>query len=115
MCEDPIIVRNSKIPALFSWVIVVYAITLFPFIFIRDAGNEVTIRHETIHHQQYVELYVVGFLLLYVTDWAAGVLKYRDTQKAYYRIRFEQEAYENDKDKNYLEVREPYAWKKYKI
>lgn len=115
MCRDPIIVRNSQIPSLVSWVITVYAITLFPFIFIRDDGDEVTIRHETIHHQQYAELFIGGFLLLYLADWLAGVIKYRDTEKAYYRIRFEQEAYANHRDENYLENRAPYSWRKYKI
>jgi len=44
-----------------SWFIRVYAITLFPFVFIRDEGNEITITHETIHHEQYKETLVVGF------------------------------------------------------
>ena len=59
----PVIVKNSKIPNLLSWVIDVYAITLWPFVFIRDDGNERTINHETIHIKQYNELFVVGFLI----------------------------------------------------
>ena len=98
-----------------SWVIDVYAITLWPFVFVRDAGNEITIRHETIHIRQYNELFVVGFLFLYVYDWLRGVIKYRDTQKAYYQIRFEQEAYGNDKDPEYLSVRERYSWRNYSV
>ena len=115
MCREPIIIRNSRIPALLSWVITVYAITLFPFVFIRDAGNEITILHETIHHKQYLETMIIGFPIIYVTDWLIGLIKYRDAQKAYFRIRFEQEAYEGDSHEDYLEKRKPFSWIKYKI
>ena len=111
----PIIVKNSKIPKLMSWVIDVYAITLWPFVFVRDEGNERTLRHETIHIKQYNELFVLGFLFLYLYDWLHGVIKYKDTQKAYYQIRFEQEAYRNDKDPEYLSIRKCYSWRNYSV
>ena len=41
----PILVKNSKIPRALSWVIDVYAITLWPFVFIRYEGNDRTINH----------------------------------------------------------------------
>ena len=50
------IIKNSKIPKWASIVIDVYAITLWPFVFIRDHGDEVTINHEKIHLRQQVEL-----------------------------------------------------------
>ena len=111
----PIIVTNSAIPKLMSLVIEVYAITLWPFIFIRDKGNEITIRHETIHIKQYNELLVVGFLILYVFDWLKGLIKYRDKEIAYQNIRFEQEAYGNQWDPDYLESRKRFSWKHYKV
>lgn len=98
-----------------SWVIDVYAITLWPFVFIRDEGNEITVRHETIHIKQYNELLVIGFLAIYLYDWLKGVIKYRDTQRAYYQIRFEQEAYENQKDPSYLASRSIFAWRNYSV
>jgi hypothetical protein len=113
--KNPIIVRNSKIPALASWVMKVYAITLFPFVFIRDEGNAITIRHETIHFRQYVETLIIGFLLIYLFDFVVGLIKYRDISKAYYQIRFEQEAYANDLYDSYLEKRKLFSWIKYKI
>ena len=111
----PIVVTNSRVPKLLSWFINAYAITLWPFVFIRDEGNDRTINHETIHIKQYNELLVVGFLGLYLWDWLHGLLKYRNSQTAYYRIRFEQEAYENDKDVNYLTNRKRFAWRQYKV
>jgi hypothetical protein len=59
----PFIIRNSFIPKLFSVFISVYAITLFPFIFVKDNGNEVTVTHECIHIKQQIELFVIGFYL----------------------------------------------------
>lgn len=115
MIKKPIIIRNSRVPALLSWVIKVYAITLFPFVFIRDQGDDVTITHETIHHQQYLETLIICFPIIYVTEWLVGLIKYRDAEKAYRQIRFEQEAYNNDLDGGYLEKRKPFAWLKYKI
>ena len=111
----PVIVRNSKIPNIMSLVIDVYAITLWPFVFIRDEGNERTINHETIHIKQYNELFVIGLLLIYLWDWVHGLIKYKNGEKAYYRIRFEQEAYENDKNLNYPLERNKFAWLSYKV
>jgi len=111
----PIIVLNSRVPKLMSFVIDVYAITLWPFVFIRDDGNEITIRHETIHIKQYNELFVLGFLAVYLCDWLRGLIKYKDKQKAYYQIRFEQEAYTNQKDPSYLAGRKHYAWRNYSV
>jgi hypothetical protein len=93
----------------------VYAITLFPFVFIRDEGNETTITHETIHFRQYIETLIIGFLLIYLFDYIHGLIKYRDSEKAYYQIRFEQEAYSNDLYDDYLEKRSFFAWLKYKV
>ena len=111
----PIIVRNSRIPGLMSLVIDAYAITLWPFVFIRDEGNKETINHESIHIKQYNELFVLGFLIIYLWDWLHGLVKYKSGQKAYYRIRFEQEAYEHDKDLNYLDSRSKFSWLSYKV
>jgi hypothetical protein len=110
-----IVVYNSIIPKLFSWVIEIYAITLFPFIFIRDNGEVVTENHESIHIAQYAELFVFGFLFLYVLDFFKGLIKYRNKEKAYMMIRFEQEAFEMEKDLNYLDNRESFAWRKYRV
>ena len=115
MLKNPIIIKNSRVPALLSWTMFVYAITLFPFVFIRDEGNVRTITHETIHFRQYVETLVIGFLLIYLFDYIRGLIKYRDSEKAYYQIRFEQEAYSRDFYDGYLEKRKLFAWTKYRV
>ena len=111
----PIIFTNSFVPKISSVFINVYAITLFPFIFIKDEGDPVVLNHESIHIKQQAELLVIFFYLLYVFDWIAGLIKYRDLNLAYRRIRFEQEAYEKESHKYYLIERRKYAWRKYKV
>ena len=107
------IIKNSIIPKLASVFINVYAITLWPFIFIRDEGNEQTIRHEKIHLEQQKELFLIGFYLLYVMFWIVGLFRYRSTQIAYYEIPFEREAYSNDENWVYLLNRKRHDWTKY--
>ena len=53
--------------------------------------------------------------LLYVFDWIVGLIKYRDLNMAYRRIRFEQEAYEKESHPYYLIERRKYSWRKYKV
>ena len=104
------IIKNSKVPKWASIVIDVYAIALWPFVFIRDEGNEVTINHEKIHLRQQVELLVVGFYILYGFYWLKSFVKSRDKDQAYYDIPFEKEAYTMQKDMTYLDNRSRYAW-----
>jgi len=115
MLRYPTIIRNSIIPKLSSIFINVYAITIFPFIFIKDEGHDVVINHESIHFKQQRELLVIFFYLLYVYDWIVGLIKYRSPSFAYRKIRFEQEAYENDENPYYLIIRKRFAWRKYQV
>ena len=108
-----IIKKNSIIPKLSSVFINVYAITIWPFVFIRDEGNDKTINHERIHLKQQAELLVLPFYVLYVLFWAINLVRYRNSQEAYYAIPFEQEAYHNDHDWAYLLNRKRFAWLKY--
>lgn len=113
------VVKSNLVPRLFSVFFSVAAITLWPFIFVRKhpsfSENKILINHETIHIKQYNELLVIGFLVLYLCDWVRGLIKYKDPVKAYNRIRFEQEAYGNQKNMAYLQNRSRFAWKKYKV
>ena len=104
------IIRNSKVPKWLSIVIDVYAIALWPFIFISDEGDPVTINHEKIHLRQQVELLIIGFYLLYALFWLKNLIKTGDKDKAYYNIPFEKEAFAMDNDLKYLKKRMPYAW-----
>ena len=108
----PLFFENSSLPLILSVVapIEIGAITLGPFVFSRGEMSEVTKNHEAIHWQQYIETGIIGFVLLYFLYWVIGLIKYRDGQKAYYQIPFEQEAYENHEDMEYCLTRKRYQW-----
>lgn len=110
----PWFIYNSKIPKILSWFapITITNITLGFVVFSKDVPSEETIRHETIHFQQFLETGFVGFLLVYFWDYLKGLAKYKDGQLAYFSLRAEQEAYRNHHVVDYLETRERWAWLK---
>lgn len=115
----PIFVENSKIPVWLSKFapINIWAITLGPVVICRGTLSKKTKRHETIHYLQYKELWFIGFLLIYLWDFLFSAI-FRGkgfSRSSYLSIRFEQEAWNNDEDIEYLEKREKFAWKKYKL
>ena len=115
----PLFFENSCIPALLSKLapIEIGAITLFCFVYSRGEISEETKRHETIHFQQYLETLVIGFLFIYLYDFLfAAIIKRKGfTRESYLAIRFEQEAWDKDKDINYLNSRKRFSWVKYPI
>ena len=113
----PFFFENSKIPIILSKFapIDINAITLGPFVFSRGTLSERVKRHETIHFEQYLETFFIGFLFIYLYDYIKSGFKIGFNREAYLNIRFEQEAYENDSDVNYLEKRKRFAWLKYKL
>lgn len=115
----PIFIENSKIPVWLSKIapIDINAITLGPIVLSRGVLSERVKRHETIHFMQYKELFFVGFLLVYLYDYlyAALVKKKGFSRESYLSIRFEQEAYDNDHDIDYLKRRKKFRWKDYPL
>ena len=111
----PIVIVAPRFVKALSIIIDIYAITLWPFIISREEMSEDVLNHESIHIAQQKELLVLFFYLLYGWDYLVGLIKYKDKEKAYYRIRFEQEAYENMYNQNYLTERKLYSWRKYKV
>ena len=110
------IVYRSIIPRLFSVFMPVSAVTLWPFIFVREEHSSPTlIQHELIHIKQASELWVIGFYTLYLIDWLKALWVYRNPELAYRRIRFEQEAYIHQDDPSYLMCRPPNAWRRFQI
>ena len=91
------------------------AITLWPFIFVRDQVpfDNVDENHERIHLRQQIELMVVFFYVLYIIFWLYGLVKYRSAKVAYRLIPFEKEAYSNEEDMLYLRERRFWRWTKY--
>ena len=70
-----------------------------------------TINHESIHTAQMKETLFIGFYILYFLLWLVNLVISPKT--AYRNIAFEQEAYANDTNLNYLESRKHFAWVKY--
>ena len=86
------------------------AVSFAWFIFCRDDNpSDRLIRHETIHFQQQLELLFVFQWLLYGLFSLVGLIKYRNLKNL-----FEQEAYDNEEDVDYLSNRKRYSWWKYK-
>lgn len=84
------------------------AINLFGIIIgRREYGklSEYDINHEKIHSRQIIELLWIFFYLFYITEWIFRSIQYRSLLRGYYNISFEREAYQNDKNLNYLKER----------
>tara|TARA_B100000686_G_C16200940_1_gene670552 strand:- start:44 stop:385 length:342 start_codon:yes stop_codon:yes gene_type:complete len=111
----PIVIIAPKFLKAISWVVDICAITLWPFIVSKDEMSEDVLRHESIHIAQQKELFVLLFYMLYGWDYLKGFIKYKNKQKAYFQIRFEQEAYEFMYKQDYLENRPKYNWRNYKV
>ena len=130
----PIYIENSRVPGWISKIapLEVGAVALFFIVFSKGKMGEAIKRHETIHFQQTLETFVVFTILVYLYDWIKGRIKYRNDwdeqkeyrvgryasagNKAYYRIRMEQEAYKCQGFKDYLDKRKRYQWLlKYKV
>jgi hypothetical protein len=83
-------------------------LTIFPLIFLKHQvlkNNIVLINHERIHLRQQMELLVIPFFLLYMIEFLYRLIQYKNWTLAYSNISFEREAYENEKDLNYLDTR----------
>ena len=111
----PIFYENSRIPVWLSYLapINIWAISFGFWVWCRGELSEITKRHETIHYKQQLELLFVFQWILYGVFWLYGLAKYRDGKLAYYQIPFEQEAYDNEEDVEYLVNRKPYSWVDY--
>lgn len=115
------------------------AMTVWPLLFVRSDRmkyfTERVKRHEQIHAHQQKELLAVGiaialmllpvgcgwwsllalplFYWLYGLFYVIGWVRWRNNKEAYTSIPFEQEAYVHQDDENYLDNREPFAWREF--
>ena len=87
------------------------AITLCGLIFSVRPLSRRELNHELIHVVQQRELLYLPFFIWYVLEWLVLLCKYRDSEKAYLNIRFEQEAYRHDADLSYLSHRKHYRYR----
>ena len=91
-------------------------LTFFPFVFLTnkdDKLNAVFINHEKIHIRQQLELLILPFYIWYLMEYLIRLFQYKDRKQAYYNISFEREAYENEKNLNYLKQRSFWKFLKY--
>lgn len=89
---------------------------LFPFILLREkkfADDKLIMNHERIHHRQEVELLILPFYILYVTNYLLNRFRYSNHHDAYMNIIFEREAYDNENDLKYLNNRKIFSFLKY--
>ena len=94
----------------------VAGLALLPFVFVKShqlATKPFLINHERIHLRQQAELLWLPFLVLYFLNYGINLLRYRNRDLAYRNIVFEREAYEMDKDLNYLQHRKLFAFMKF--
>lgn len=87
------------------------AINLFGFIFTLRDLDPVELNHELIHSAQQRELLYLPFFIWYGIEWLVLYFKYHDWLKAYYHIRFEQEAYAHQYELKYLKQRKQFIYK----
>ena len=83
-------------------------ITIYPFIFLKTKElkqNPELLNHEKIHVKQQLELLVLPFFIWYTIEFLFGYLKFWDWTKAYQNISFEKEAFQNEKNLDYLKSR----------
>lgn len=89
------------------------AMAVYPFILLKykcQKQDEVLVNHEKIHLRQQLELFILPFYLLYLINYIFNLFKYKNHYQAYYNISFEQEAYQHEKELNYLSNRKWYNW-----
>lgn len=92
------------------------AITLGSVIIVRKPNHLDTTdyNHECIHWEQYKELLIVFFWVLYVLNFIFNMFRYKfNWHTAYKNICFENEAYYNQFDIDYITNRKHYSWIKY--
>jgi hypothetical protein len=90
--------------------------TFFPFVFLKSKdlkANKVLINHEKIHLKQQLEMLLLPFYILYITEFIIRLFQYKSWNKAYRNISFEREAYINETRLDYIKQRPFWGFLKY--
>lgn len=91
-------------------------VAVWPFIIIKYRklkDDTIFMNHERIHLRQQLELLILPFYVIYMIEFLFRLLQYRDRYTAYRNISFEREAYENEKNINYISERRFWAFRNY--
>ena len=91
------------------------AINLFGILFTKDSLSNIDINHEKIHTKQMIETLFLGFYLWYGLEYLfIRLFRIKDRQKdCYHDVSFEEEAYNNQSNLDYLNTRKLFSWIKY--
>lgn len=102
-----------------DWIIIcpflhVEGMAIFPFILLRkEKPSAVLLNHERIHLRQQIELLILPFYILYLLAYLSNRICGQTHQQAYRNIFFEKEAYQNEKQLDYLRKRRAWTyWRK---
>ena len=114
-CLRPFVFENSFVPGLLSKVspLNINAVSFAWFVWCRRKITDRTLRHETIHFYQQVEMLFALQWLLYGIFYLVGRFKHGSWVEAYFKNPFEQEAYDNEGNEDYFKERKYWAWTKY--
>lgn len=75
--------------------------------------NKFTINHESIHTEQMKEMGYIFFYAWYAIEYCVIRLLHEKQGDAYKDVSFEEEAYNNTNNLDYLKTRKRYSWVKY--
>ena len=101
------IIRTKYIPVRgFSAINLLGVLFVHPGVYL----SQELINHERIHTAQILEMGIVGFYVWYLVEWLVRLVRHGN---AYRQLSMEREAYENQRDLDYLKHRRHYAWRKY--
>lgn len=89
----------------------IIGITLCPFGIYLRKFNSIVINHESIHWKQQVEMLIIFFYLWYLIEFLIKTIT--TVGHGYENLSFEREAYNNERNLNYLSERKPFSWLKY--
>lgn len=106
------VIENSRIIKALNSILSseVIALTIGPVIMFNGKYDHITLNHESIHCQQYMETFYIGFLIIYLYDYIKNRLSGMLPIEAYENIRAEKEAYMYENDKEYLKSRKRFLW-----
>lgn len=91
-------------------------LNFFGILFVRKGSTvgEIDLNHEKIHTAQMKEMLYIGFYLWYLIEYViTRIASWFDQSYAYHDISFEEEAYLNERNLEYLKTRKHYSWFKY--
>ena len=101
------IVRTSILPFRgFSAINLLGVLFVHPGVYL----SQELMNHERIHTAQQREMLFVFFYIAYLIEW---LVRLPMRGSAYGNISFEREAYDNQRNPDYLKTRRPFAWRRY--